>query len=91
MEIDNRKRIGIFLLIIGIIVFISSYFVDIETNIPVQNILTLVFGILGISLMLIAIFLLIIKKNPQEKSKIIQEKEVQKTKTTEEPLKREKR
>ena len=47
MEIDNRKRIGIFLLIIGIIVFISSYFVDIETNIPVQNILTLVFGILG--------------------------------------------
>lgn len=75
---ENRKRIAIFVLIIGIFLYIYSFLVRFESNIPAENITKMVSFIIATILVIGGILLLIIKrKKLLEKTLDVQKKEIE--------------
>ena len=72
---ENKQRIGLFLIIIGIIVLIYGQIFTAVGNIGVENMVTLISFIIAVILMINGVLLLIIKKKPQNLQKESQEKE----------------
>ena len=73
---ENRKKIAILVLIIGIFLYIYSFLVRFESNISAQNITKMITFILATILSLGAIVILIIKtKELPEKNLDIQKKD----------------
>ena len=74
---ENRRRIGIFLLIIGIFLFVSSYTVSYESNTPAENMTKLILFGISVILIITGIILVVIKEKTNE-IPIKQTREVQK-------------
>ncbi|MFX1317293.1 MAG: hypothetical protein ACFE9T_15630 [Promethearchaeota archaeon] len=75
---ENRDRIGIFLLVIGVILYVYSSIVNFESNPAGETITKLICFIIGTVLIIGGILMLIIrKKKVSEKILDIQEKETE--------------